>query len=284
MGKKQKVLKVKETKIHLITKDEQDYISLTDMVKSFGDDSMIQNWMRNRDTIEFLGIWEILHNPNFKPLEFEGFKNEAGSNRFFMSPKKWVEATQAIGIFSKSGRYGGGTYAHKDIAFEFGSWLSPEFKLYLITEFQRLKEEEFRTKQLEWNLQRTLAKINYRIHTDAIKENLIPPKVTMSRMNEIYAGEADVLNVALFGITAKEWREANPDQDGNIRDYADISQLVCLANLENLNAMLINEGLSQEVRLERLNRIAIQQMRLLTGDSRIKRLAEKRNNEFIDKK
>jgi hypothetical protein len=272
MAQKQKILNVKETKVHLVTKDEQDYISLTDMVKSFGDESMIQNWMRNRDTIEFLGIWEQLHNPNFKPLEFEGFKNEAGSNRFFMSPKKWVEATQAIGIFSKSGRYGGGTYAHKDIAFEFGSWLSPEFKLYLIIEFQRLKEEEFRMKQLEWNLQRTLAKINYRIHTDAIKENLIPPKVSKSRMNLIYASEADVLNVALFGKTAKEWRDENLDKEGNIRDYASLEQLVILTNLESINAMLINQGLEQAERLLKLNELGISQMKSLLSNKSIRKL------------
>jgi hypothetical protein len=272
MAKKSKVLNVKETKVHLVTRDEQDYISLTDMVKSFGDESMIQNWMRNRDTIEFLGIWEQLHNPDFKPLEFEGFKNEAGSNRFFMSPKKWVEATNAIGIFSKSGRYGGGTYAHKDIAFEFGSWLSPEFKLYLITEFQRLKEEELRIKQLEWNLQRTLAKINYRIHTDAIKENLIPPRVSKSRMNSIYAAEADVLNVALFGKTAKEWRVENPDKEGNIRDYALLEQLVVLTNLESINAMLIKQGLEQAERLLKLNRLAISQMKSLLSNKSIRKL------------
>jgi hypothetical protein len=189
-----------------------------------------------------------------------------------MSPKKWVEATHAIGIFSRSGRYGGGTYAHKDIAFEFGSWLSPEFKLYLITEFQRLKEEENRTKQLEWNLQRTLAKINYRIHTDAIKENLIPPRVSKSRMNYIYAVEADLLNVALFGKTAKEWREENPDKEGNIRDYAMLEQLVVLTNLESINAMLINQGLAQGERLLKLNEMAITQMKSLLSNKNIKKL------------
>lgn len=272
MAKRQKVLKVKETEVHLVTKDEQDYISLTDMVRPFGDESMIQNWMRNRDTIEFLGIWEHLHNPNFKPLEFEGFKNAAGSNRFFMSPKKWVEATHAMGILSISGRYGGGTYAHKDIAFEFGSWLSPEFKLYLITEFQRLKEEENRTNQLEWSLQRTLAKINYQIHTDAIKENLIPPIVSKSRMNYIYAAEADLLNVALFGKTAKEWREENQDKEGNIRDYAMLEQLVVLTNLESINAMLINQGLTQGERLLKLNEMAITQMKSLLSNKNVKKL------------
>jgi len=272
MSKKRNVLIVKGTKINLISKDEQDYISLTDMVKSFGDETIIYNWMRNRNTIEFLGIWEQLNNPNFNPIEFDRFKSESGLNRFTMSPKKWVETTHAIGIFSKAGRYGGGTYAHKDIAFEFGSWLSPEFKLYLITEFQRLKEEEYRTKQLEWNLQRTLAKINYRIHTDAIKENLIPPKVSKNRVNAIYAVEADLLNVALFGKTAKEWREENPDKEGNIRDYATLEHLVVLTNLESINAMLINQELAQGERLSKLNDLAISQIKSLLSNRSFKKL------------
>ncbi len=219
--------------------------------------------MRNRNTVEFLGIWERLNNPDFKPLEFEGFRIQAGLNSFVLTPKQWIEKTGAIGIVSKAGRYGG-TYAHKDIAFEFASWISVEFKLYLIKEFQRLKAKE--QKQFGWDIRRNLAKINYRIHTDAIQENLIPRQVTKTQINNIYASEADILNVALFGITAKEWSENNRGKKGNVRDYANVSQLVCLSNLENLNAHFINEDFSQKDRLVKLNAIAIQQMKLLTGD------------------
>ncbi|MFH1904733.1 MAG: KilA-N domain-containing protein [bacterium] len=265
-------IEVQGAKIRLISKNGQDYISLTDMIKSFGDETIIYNWMRNGNTIEFLGIWEQINNPDFKPVEFDRFKSESGLNRFAMSPKKWTEATNAIGIFSKSGRYGGGTYAHKDIAFEFGSWLSPEFKLYLITEFQRLKEEENKTKKLEWNLQRTLAKINYRIHTDAIKEKLIPAKLSKAQINFIYANEADVLNMALFGKTAKEWREKNLNKVGNIRDYATIEQLVILTNLESINAMLIQQNFEQKERLQKINELAISQMKSLLSNQNIKKL------------
>lgn len=246
--------------------NNEDYISITDIAKYKDDkrtDYIIQNWLRNRNTIEFLGIWEKLNNPDFKPIEFEGFRNQAGLNSFVLTPKKWIETTSAIGMTSKAGRYGG-TYAHKDIAFEFASWISVEFKLYLIKEFQRLKEQE--QGQLEWNIRRSLTKINYRIHTDAIKMNIVPKTLSAKEKNIIYASEADVLNMALFGMTAKMWRENNPDKDGNIRDYADISQLVCLSNLESINAVLINEGLKQPQRLEKLNKIAISQMRILTED------------------
>ncbi|MCK4730577.1 MAG: KilA-N domain-containing protein [Candidatus Aenigmarchaeota archaeon] len=272
MARQNQTIEVKGSKIQLINKNKQDYISLTDMVKSFGDETIIYNWMRNRNTIEFLGIWEQINNPDFKPLEFDRFRRESGLNRFTMSPKKWTQATNAIGVFAKSGRYGGGTYAHKDIAFEFGSWLSPEFKLYLITEFQKLKEEENKTRHLQWDLQRTLAKINYRIHTDAIKENLIPPKVSKDKINIIYANEADLLNVALFGKTAKEWREQNPNKSGNIRDHAALEQLVVLTNLESINAMLIDKGSGQTERLNILNTIAITQMKSLVGNKHIKKL------------
>lgn len=263
---------VKGSEITIITAHEADYISLTDMAKRFGDDTIIYNWIRNRNTVEFLGIWECIYNPNFNPVEFERFKNEAGLNRFSLSPKKWVDATNAVGIISKAGRYGGGTFAHKDIAFEFGSWLSAEFKIYLIKEFQRLKEDEQKRLSLEWNLQRTLAKINYRIHTDAVKEKLLPPELSSKQINGIYADEADLLNVALFGITAKEWRDRYPGQEGNIRNYAAIEQLVVLSNLESVNAVLIHQGLSQAQRLEQLNRIAIMQMKSLLGNKEIKRL------------
>src|SRR3989339_102329 len=261
------------TEIAYYQKNEEDYISLTDMVKYFGDDTMIYSWMRNRNTLEFIGIWEELHNPNFNSNEFVTFKTQAGLNSFNLTPRKWIEATNAIGILSKSGRYGGGTFAHRDIAFEFASWISPQFKLYLIKEFQRLKDEE--RKQLGWDIRRNLAKINYRIHTGAIKENLIPAELSKQQINSIYASEADVLNMALFGKTAKEWRDTNPDKKGNIRDYADISQLVCLSNLENLNAHFVNDGLPQGERLTKLNKIAIQQMKLLTYDRGIKNLKDK---------
>lgn len=259
--------------ITIISQYEEDYISLTDMVKDIENGlALIEKWLRNKNTIEFLGIWEEMYNPNFNSPEFEGIKNQAGFNRFILSVKQWVEKTQSKGILAKAGRYGG-TYAHKDIAFEFASWISPKFKLYLIKEFQRLKDEE--KKQLGWDIRRNLTKINYRIHTDAIKENLIPPALTAAQINLIYATEADVLNVALFGKTAKQWREQHPELKGNIRDYADISQLVCLSNLENLNAHFIQEDLTQAARLLKLNAIAIQQMKLLTSDTTVRKIDNK---------
>ena len=249
-----------------------DFLSLTDIAKIKDSDNpryIIQNWLRNRNTIEFLGVWETLYNPNFNRVEFDAFRSQAGLNSFVMTPQKWVDATNAIGIVSKAGRYGG-TYAHKEIAFEFVSWISVEFKLYLVKEFERLKTEEM--KQLDWDIKRNLAKINYRIHTDAIKENLIPPELSARQISLVYANEADVLNMALFGMTAKEWRDAHPDLKGNIRDYANVSQLVCLSNLENLNAVFINEGIPQAERLAKLNAIAISQMEVLTEDHRMLQL------------
>lgn len=240
-----------------------DYISLTDIARyknSSNTDSIIQNWLRNRNTIELLGFWEQMYNPHFKSIEFEGFKKQAGLNSFVLTPKRWIESTNAIGIISKAGRYGG-TYAHKDIAFEFASWISIEFKLYFIKEFQRLKEEE--QKQIGWTAKRELSRINYHIHTDAIKENLLPKEITQQQATQIYANEADVLNMALFGKTAKEWRSENPTLKGNIRDYSTINQLICLSNLENINALFISEGLVQNERLLKLNQIAIKQMILL---------------------
>jgi len=272
---KNKTINVKGSEIAVYHKERDDYISLTDIARhrdAERTDYIIQNWLRNRNTIEFLGIWEQLNNPDFKPIEFDGFSKQAGLNSFVLTAKRWIEKTGAIGLVSKAGRYGG-TYAHKDIAFEFASWISVEFKLYLIKEFQRLKEEESRALSLEWNLQRTLAKVNYRIHTDAVKEKLIPPRLTNARINAIYANEADLLNVALFGMTAHEWRAANPDKEGNIRDHASLEQLVVLSNLESINSVLIHQGLPQADRLAQLNGIAITQMESLAGASAIKRLA-----------
>ena len=252
--------------------ERDDFISLTDIAKLKDSDNpryIIQNWLRNRNTIEFLGVWESLYNPSFNRVEFDAFRSQAGLNSFVMTPQKWVESTRAIGIISKAGRYGG-TYAHKEIAFEFASWISVEFKLYLVKEFERLKTEEM--KQLGWDIKRNLAKINYRIHTDAIKENLIPPELSAKQVSMVYASEADVLNMALFGMTAKQWRDSHPNLKGNIRDYANVSQLVCLSNLENLNAVFISEGMSQAERLTKLNAIAISQMEILTQDHRIEAL------------
>ncbi len=272
MAKKTKKIDVQGSEITILTNEEQDYISLTDMVRDIENGSaLIEKWLRNKNSIEFLGIWEEIYNPDFNSLEFEGIKNQAGLNRFILSVKQWVDKTNAKGIVAKAGRYGG-TYAHKDIAFEFASWISPRFKLYLIKEFQRLKDEE--KKQLGWDIRRNLTKINYRIHTDAIKENLIPPHLSKQQIGYIYASEADLLNMALFGKTAAEWRTQNPDKTGNIRDYANVSQLVCLANLESLNALFINEGLTQAERLSRLNQIAIQQMKILIGDQIVGNLTE----------
>lgn len=258
---------VKDTNVTIISVKENDYICLTDIARYKSDDpnAVIGNWLRNRNTIEYLGIWESLYNPNFKPLEFEGFRKEAGLNAFTLSPKKWIETTNAIGLISKSGRYGG-TYAHKDIAFKFASWISVEFELYIVKEFQRLKAEEQRL--IGWSAKRELSKINYRIHTEAIKQNLIPAEVTKDQSSVIYANEADVLNVAMFGVTAKQWREANPDLKGNIRDYASVNELICLSNMESLNAVFIEQGLPQSERLIKLNQIAIHQMRVLeSGDN-----------------
>ena len=271
---KNKKIQVQGTEITIISGQLDDYISLTDIARYKDNehtDSIIQNWMRNRNTIELLGFWEAIYNPNFKPLEFEGFRKQAGLNSFVMTPKKWIENTNATGIVSKSGRYGG-TFAHKDIALEFASWISIEFKLYVIKEFQRLKEEENSQSKLEWNLQRTISKINYRIHTDAIKENLIPKKVTKQQTGILYASEADLLNVALFGITAKEWRDINPGKSGNIRDYAGLEQLVVLSNMESINALLIQQKLSQNERLVQLNKVAIAQMQSLVENNTMKKL------------
>ena len=262
------VVKVQGTNIAVLARhrQNQDFISLTDIAKHKEpdrSDHVIQNWMRNRNTVEFLGTWERLNNPDFKPLEFEGFRNKAGLNSFVLTPRQWIVATGAVGLLSKSGRYGG-TFAHKDIAFEFASWISVEFKLFLIKEFQRLKEDENSRLSLAWNLNRTLSKVNYRIHTDAIQAHLIPPEVSPAQAALTYANEADVLNVALFGQTAKEWRMANPSLDGNMRDHATVEQLLVLANIEGMNAELIHMGLAQGDRLRRLNAIAIRQMQVLT--------------------
>lgn len=255
-----KSVEVQGTEISIMTHDDKDFISLTDMLKAKDGDFFISDWLRNRNTVEFLGIWEQIHNLNFNYGEFAIIRSNAGLNSYKISVKEWTEKTNAIGIFAKAGRYGG-TYAYKDIAFEFGMWISPEFKIYLIKEFERLKEKE--QEKLGWNAKRELAKVNYRIHTDAIKENLIPKELTSQQTSIIYASEADVLNVALFGMTAKQWRENNPDLKGNIRDYASINELICLSNMENINAVLIEDKVSQKERLIKLNKIAIHQMMIL---------------------
>lgn len=255
-----KSVEVQGTEISIMTHDDKDFISLTDMLKAKDGDFFISDWLRNRNTVEFLGIWEQIHNPNFNYGEFAIIRSNAGLNSYKIRVKEWTEKTNAIGIFAKAGRYGG-TYAYKDIAFEFGMWISPEFKIYLIKEFERLKEKE--QEKLGWNAKRELAKVNYRIHTDAIKENLIPKELTSQQTSIIYASEADVLNVALFGMTAKQWRENNPNLKGNIRDYASINELICLSNMENINAVLIEDKVSQKERLIKLNKIAIHQMMIL---------------------
>ena len=253
---------VQNTEISVIQVNSNDYICLTDMIKAKDGDFFVTDWLRNRNTMEFIGIWEKVYNPNFNYGEFAIIRNQSGLNSFKISVKDFVSRTNAVGLQAKAGRYGG-TYAHKDIAFEFAMWISPEFKVYLIQDFQRLKEEE--QKQLGWSVKRELAKINYHIHTDAIKENLMPEEIDAYHRSLIYANEADVLNVALFGMTAKEWRDENSDLKGNIRDYANINQLICLSNMENLNAVFINKGMEQKERLIELNKIAIQQMKVLEG-------------------
>jgi KilA-N domain len=271
---KNKIINVQGTEIVIVTTNDNEYISLTDIARykdSEHTDDIIKNWMRNRNSIELLGFWEQLHNPDFKPVEFDGFRNQAGLNSFVMTPKKWIESTNAIGIISKSGRYGG-TFAHKDIAFEFASWISIQFKLFIIKEFQRLKDDENDRLKLTWNLQRTLAKVNYTIHTDAIKDNLIPPTLSKDKIHFVYSDEADMLNVALFGLTAKQWRDANPKALGNIRDEATIEQLVVLSNMESINAVLIHQGLPQAQRLQQLNAIAISQMKSLMANTQLKKL------------
>ena len=267
MGK----ITVNDTEISVLQVNNEEYLCLTDMLKAKDGDFFITDWLRNRNTLEFIGIWEKVYNPDFNYGEFAIIKNQSGLNSFKISIKEFVEKTNAISIQAKTGRYGG-TYAHKDIAFEFAMWISPEFKIYIVKEFQRLKEEE--QKQLGWSAKRELSKINYRIHTDAIKQNLIPSELTPAQKSYVYADEADMLNVAMFGITAKQWHDANPELKGNIRDYATINQLICLSNMENLNAVFINDGLSQSERLEKLNKIAIQQMRILENVEDRKLLVE----------
>jgi hypothetical protein len=270
MAKNDKII-VQGTEIIIISEKGNDYISLTDMLKAKDGDFFISDWLRNRNTVEFLGIWESIYNPNFNYGEFAIIRSQAGLNNYKISVKEWTEKTNAIGLRATAGRYGG-TYAHKDIAFEFGMWISPQFKIYLIREFDRLKQDETRRNSLEWNLQRTLSKINYRIHTDAIKEHIIPNVVTKEQINYTYAEEADLLNVALFGKTAKEWREENPELKGNIRDYATLEQLVVLSNMESINALLIRQELPQHERLVQLNTVAITQMRSLVENKKMKLL------------
>ena len=268
MNKIEGIINANGISIRVSSTNEADYISLTDIAKYRSDDpaAVIQNWLRNRNTIEYLGLWEKMNNPDFKLLEFEGFRKESGLNGFVLSPQKWIAATNAIGIISKSGRYGG-TFAHSDIAFEFASWISPEFKLYIIKDYQRLKSDESRVKAIDWSVKREIAKTNYRIHTDAIKENLIPPNLSRKQTALTYASEADVINMALFGMTAKEWRKANPGAKGNIRDFATIEQLIVLSNLETMNAELIRQGMPQDERLWNLNRIAVYQINSILSGS-----------------
>jgi hypothetical protein len=269
---KNKKLNIIGTEISVYSEKSEDFISLTDIARyrdAERSDYILQNWMRNRSTIEFVGLWEMYNNPDFNSIEFDGIKNMAGSNSFSLTPKRWIEATHAIGIVSKTGRYGG-TFAHKDIAFEFASWLSAEFKFYLIKEFQRLKEDEH--KMLGWSAKRELTKLNYHIHTDAIKQHLIPKALSSSQISIIYANEADVLNMAMFGKTAKQWQEENPNLPGNMRDYASINELICLANMENLNAVFIQEQIPQKDRLLKLNQIAIQQMKVIAANENKKLL------------
>lgn len=272
--KKISTIKVQDSEIAVYSKTEQDYISLTDIARQRNPDEpkdVVKNWMRNRSTIEFLGLWEKINNPNFKGVEFDPLLAQSGSNSFTLSPTKWIETVNAVGVISRGGR-GGGTYAQRDIAFEFASWISPEFKLYLIKEFQRLKEEEQHRQSLEWNVSRTLAKVNYRIHTDAIKAHLIPPKLSKQQMGLVYANEADLLNMALFGQTAADWRRENPGKEGNIRDHAMLEQLVVLANLESMNALFIQQGMEAPERLKVLNQQAIQQMKSLLDNPGMKKL------------
>ena len=270
MAKKKKLI-VKGTEVTISKEKDGEYISLTDMIKAKDGDFFISDWLRNRNTVEFLGIWESVNNPDFNYGEFATIRNQAGLNNYKISVKEWSEKTKAIGLKAKAGRYGG-TYAHVDIAFEFGMWISAEFKVYLIQEYKRLKQEESDRKKLDWNLQRTLAKVNYTIHTDAIKENLIPPKLSKKEISWVYASEADMLNMALFGSTAADWRKKKPDAQGNMRDHATIEQLVVLSNLESINAVLIRQGLPAEDRLEQLNDIAITQMTSLLNHANLKKL------------
>jgi len=273
---KNKKLLVQDTNISIKQIDSIDFISLTDIARAKNSDEpkdVVKNWLRSRTTIEFLGLWETINNDNFKGVEFDSFKKQAGLNSFTLSPTKWIDATDAIGIVSKTGRYGG-TYAHKDIAFEFVSWISAEFKLFLIKEFQRLKEEEISNKSLEWDLSRSLSKINYKIHTDSIKKYIVPKILNSKNINITYANEADVLNIALFGVTAKQWRDNNKNKKGNVRDYANVTQLIVLSNLESLNSLLIKQDISQHNRLIQLNQIAISQLKSLLNNKNIKRLTD----------
>lgn len=288
MSKPRETIEVKGLEVSVIAtnKQDNDYISLTDIAKYRNAEApadIVKNWLRSRDTIQFLGLWEQINNPAFKLVEFDQFRNEAGYNSFVLSPKKWIESTNAIGITSTSGRYGG-TYAHRDIAFEFASWISAEFKLYLITEYQRLKADENNRLSLDWNVNRTLSKINYRIHTDAIKEHLIPPGVSNKHQGITYASEADVLNVALFGKTAKEWRDETPDAKGNIRDTATLEQLIVLANMESFNAELIRREVPQRQRLLELNQMAVVQLRSLLRNTSVKQLNSGKKGKLPKKK